>query len=455
LTFFPQYSPVFRHFVVPANHSRSLRHLLFSARAWRLRLAFAVGAILVGLVSTGFGFASLQANRLFFSLAERYPLAPLIITPLGLVLVTWLARRFFPGSEGSGINQIIAALEMRAKSRVVSLKLAAGKLLLTLIGQSCGASIGREGPTVHVAASIMYSMHHLVRFPPDYMARAMLLAGSAAGISAAFNTPLAGIVFAIEEIARAFTARIAGIVTLAVILSALVSMALVGQSSYFGTASIARVDALGDWVAVLLCGLVAGLAGGIFALCIVQGSRALAPIVASNPLSLAFLCGCVLVSVGALTNYQVMGSGYAIAKSLVVDGTLTDPLYPLYKFVASLASYLSGIPGGIFAPALSTGAGIGADLHRILPVSSLELMVLLGMVGYFAGAVKSPITGFVIVMEMTNDQFALLALMATAMIGYGVSYLISPHPLYHSLAELFLEKQGEGSRQRRSGEGEV
>lgn len=410
-----------------------------------MRLAFIIGAVLVGLVSTGFGLLSAQANRLFFHVAEQAPLAPLLLTPLGLVLVTWLARRFFPGSEGSGINQIIAALEMRAKSKVVSLKLALGKIVLTLIGQSCGASIGREGPTVHVAASIMYSMRHLARFPPDYMARAMLLAGSAAGISAAFNTPLAGIVFAIEEVARSFTARLAGIVTLAVILSALVAMALTGEQSYFGTASVASVDAPGDWAAVVLCGLVAGLAGGLFALVVVKGSRLLSPVIATNPLSVAFLCGCVLVTVGALTDYQVMGSGYDVAKSLVVESAQTDPFYPIYKFIASVASYLSGIPGGIFAPALSTGAGIGVDLHRIAPVSSLEVMVLLGMVGYFAGAVKSPITGFVIVMEMTNDQYALLALMATAMIGYGASYLISPHPLYHSLAQLFLEKEGEKS----------
>lgn len=426
---------------MPGSRLRHLARLLFSPDAWRMRLAFVLGAVLVGLVSTAFGLASTQANRLFFALAEQAPLAPLLITPLGLVLVTWLARRVFPGSEGSGINQIIAALEMRAKSRVVSFKLAVGKILLTLIGQACGASIGREGPTVHVAASIMYMMRHLARFPPDYMARAMLLAGSAAGISAAFNTPLAGIVFAIEEIARSFSARLAGIVTLAVILSALVSMVLTGQSSYFGTASVASISTPNDWVAVVLCGVVAGLAGGSFAFCVVKGSRLLAPLMATHALSVAFLCGCILVTVGALTDYQVMGSGYAIAKSVVIEGAATDPFYPLYKFIATLASYLSGIPGGIFAPALSTGAGIGVDLHRLIPISSLELMVLLAMVGYFAGAVKSPITGFVIVMEMTNDQYALLALMASAMIGCGVSYLISPQPLYHSLALLFLEKQ--------------
>jgi H+/Cl- antiporter ClcA len=202
---------------------------------------------------------------------------------------------------------------------------------------------------------------------------------------------------------------------------------------------------------VLLCGLVAGLAGGLFAHLVVTGSRALAPRLREQPLAVAFLCGALLVLMGTLSDWQAMGSGYETAKALAVGEAATDPLYPLYKFVASLASYLSGIPGGIFAPALATGGGIGADLHQVAPVASLELMVLLGMVAYFAGAVKSPITGFVIVMEMTNDQNTLLALIAAAMIGYGVSYLISPHPLYHSLAQLFLEKERLGDDQRTGG----
>jgi len=414
---------------------------MFSARAWKMRLAFALGASLVGIVATGFGLASLQANQLFFRLAENAPLAPLLLTPLGLVAVTWIAIKFFPGSGGSGIDQVIAALEIRTKSQVLSLKLAFGKILLTLAAQCFGASIGREGPTVHVAASIMYSMRRLVRFPPDYMARGMLLAGSAAGISAAFNTPLAGVVFAFAEVSRTFTARLATLVTVAVLFAAVVSMALMGQQSYFGTSNAGSINSPGAWIAVVLCGVIAGLAGGLFALFVVKGSRMLAPIIAAHPLRVAFLCGCALVAAGALSDYQVMGSGYEIAKSVVIDGVQTDPLFPIYKFIASVASYLSGVPGGVFAPALSTGAGIGVDIHRIAPVAPLEVMVLLGMVGYFAGAVKSPITGFVIVMEMTNDQYVLVALMATAMIGYGVSYVISPQPLYHSLAQLFLEKQ--------------
>jgi len=434
---------------VKLRRLRYIRRVLLSRRAWRVRLAFLLGAVLVGLVSSAFGVLSEQANRLFFRIADAEPLAPLLLTPLGLVLVAWLARRFFPGSEGSGINQVIAALELRTKSKLLTLKLAAGKILLTLLGQSCGASIGREGPTVHVAAAIMYSMRRIARFPADYMARGMLLAGGAAGISAAFNTPLAGVVFAFEEMLRGFTPRLAGIVILSVVLSALVSMLLMDQRYYFGTAAAGRAEALGDWLAVVLCGVVAGLAGGLFAFLLLRFSRAMAPLMASHGLAVAFVCGSVLVLMGVLTDYRVMGSGYDVAKALVIDGEAPAPLYPLYKFIASLASYLSGIPGGIFAPALATGGGIGADLHRLTALAPLDLMVLLGMVAYFAGAVKSPLTSFVIVMEMTDDQNTLLALMSAAMIGYGVSFLVSPQPLYHSLAQLLIER--EEQRTRREG----
>jgi H+/Cl- antiporter ClcA len=397
--------------------------------------------VLVGLVSAGFGVASQYANRLFQWMAHNWPELPLIVTPLGLVFIVWLTQRFFPGSEGSGINQIIAALEMRSKGRVVSLKLAGGKILLTLLGQSCGASIGREGPTVHVAASIMYSMRRFARFPADYMARGMLLAGGAAGISAAFNTPLAGIVFAFEEMARGFSPRLSSIIVPAVLVSALVSMVLMGEHTYFGTSHVTSVGSPEDWAAVLLCSLPAGIAGGLFAWLVVTGSRRLAPLMRENAMAVAFLCGAVVVLMGTLSDWQAMGSGYETAKSLVAGDPVTDLLYPVYKFIASVASYLSGIPGGIFAPSLATGGSIGALLHHFMPVASLELMVLLSMVAYFAGAVKSPITGFVIVMEMTNDQNTLLALIAAATIGYGVSYLISPNPLYHSLAQVFLENE--------------
>jgi H+/Cl- antiporter ClcA len=101
---------------------------------------------------------------------------------------------------------------------------------------------------------------------------------------------------------------------------------------------------------------------------------------------------------------------------------------------------ISGIPGGLFAPSLAAGAGVGADLHLMVPVVPLATMALLGMVGYFSGVVQSPLTAFVIVMEMTNDHDMVLPLIATSLLAYSVSRLICPHPLYHSLAQGFIKQ---------------
>ena len=128
------------------------------------------------------------------------------------------------------------------------------------------------------------------------------------------------------------------------------------------------------------------------------------------------------------------------AKQIINNSSATnyDPYFPFAKMLATTASYLSGIPGGIFAPSLATGAGFGADLGYWLPLAPLSVMVLLGMVAYFSGVVQSPITAFVIVMEMTNNQDMMLAVIATSLIAHGTSKLVCPDPIYRTLALGFL-----------------
>jgi len=167
----------------------------------------------------------------------------------------------FQGAEGSGIPQAIAALSMSShamRSKVLSIKVALAKIFLTCLGLLSGASIGREGPTVHVGASIMYSLR---KFMPNLrsrdMTRVLILAGGAAGISAAFNTPLAGIIFAIEEMSRSFEERKSGTLLIAVVLAGVTALSVLGEYIYFGqsTESIALSSA---WIAVLACGVVGG-----------------------------------------------------------------------------------------------------------------------------------------------------------------------------------------------------
>jgi len=420
------------------RHLRRSRRKFFSPLAWRVRLVFWLGAVVVGLVCALFAVLAEHANNGFADLARQYPLAPLALTPLGLVLIAWLTRRLFPGSQGSGIPQAIAALEMSGKSAVLSLRIAAGKILLTVLGLLSGASIGREGPSVHVGSAIMYSLGGLARFPAHYMERGLILAGGAAGIAAAFNTPLAGIVFAIEEMSRSFEHRTSGIVTIAVVIAGITALSVHGHYFYFGE-SHAVMPTLEAWLAILVCGIVGGLLGGLFSLLLIHSTRRVAPVARRRPLATAFFAGLAVALIGYLSGYQSSGTGYAEAQAIIDGSAMEDPLFPIYKMGATLASYLSGIPGGIFAPSLATGAGVGATLGGALPIAPMEVMILLGMLAYFAGVVQAPLTAFIIVLEMTADQEMMLALMATSFIGYGSSHLVCPQPLYRALAEAFLE----------------
>jgi H+/Cl- antiporter ClcA len=408
--------------------------------AWKIRILFWSGAIVVGLVATGFALSTEFVDHSFHQLVQSSPYLPLIICPLGLMLVSWLTRRFFPGAQGSGIPQSIAALQMidhTSRTAVLSFRIAFGKILLTLIGLMSGASIGREGPTVHIGAAIMFSLGRFAKFPHHYMDKGLILAGGAAGIAAAFNTPLAGILFAVEEMGRSFEERTSGVLLTAVFLAGITAISIQGNYTYFGStdASLATSQFL---LPIIVCGVVGGLLGGLFSTVLIEGTRRIAPLIRRRPLTIAAICGLGIAVTGLLSGNTAYGTGYEEAQALIAGTSTAPDGYPAYKMLATVFSYLSGIPGGIFAPSLAAGAGVGGELASWMPGIPAAAIVILGMVGYFTGVVQTPITAFVIVMEMTDNHDLLLPLMATAFIAYVTSRLVCPTPIYRVLALGFL-----------------
>ena len=413
--------------------------LWFSPRLWRRRVTFWLGALAVGVISVGFAKLATLAQTLFDHATGISPWLALVITPLGFVASAYLCRRVFPGAQGSGIPQAIAARRFRdpaTRNKLLSLRLAAGKVALTVLGLACGASVGREGPTVQVGASIMLQV---ARWGGTGRERGLILAGSAAGIAAAFNTPLAGIVFAIEEMSRTYEARTSGLVLTTVILAGLASLGITGNYSYFGvtTASLTGLD---DWLALAACGLGGGALGALFSRLVLFGSARIARFTAKDPerrsLGVAALCGLLVAAIGVFRHGATYGTGYEQARG-AVEGNILPPDFAPLKLLATLLSSLSGIPGGIFAPSLAVGAGVGSAIVHFLPGATPGAVVVLGMAGYFAGVVQAPITAFVIILEMTANHTMVIPLMIAAMLGYGVSRLLCPTPLYHALAEGF------------------
>jgi H+/Cl- antiporter ClcA len=371
------------------------------------------------------------------------PWTPWVLAPVGFFVIAWLTGRYFRGAEGSGIPQTIFAIRPESgelgqtflRPRVVI-----GRVLLAGAGLFCGGSIGREGPTVHVGAVIVNSVGRWMpgrHFPGQR--HALVLAGGAAGVAAAFNTPLAGIVFAIEELSRSFEERASGTTLTTVILAGVVAIAFVGDYTYFGQP---QVTALASKVTpeVLVVAAACGLGGGLFSLLTLKTTQwlpgGLQRLRTERPALFAGFCGLLIAALGALSGSLTYGTGYDEARLILENNAHLPWTYGPARALATLLSYLSGIPAGLLAPSLSVGAGLGQVLADQLGQPSVVPFAILGMCGFLAGVTQAPVTSFVIVMEMTAQHAMVLPLMLTAAVATAVSKMVSK-PLYQTLADRY------------------
>ena len=407
---------------------------------WRRRGLFVIGGIFVGLAAVAMAFMADEAQRVFFMAQQQWPYLPLLVTPAGFAALAWLTRRYFDGAQGSGIPQVIAARQMTdlaAKQKLVSPKLAVAKMFLLTAGLLCGASAGREGPTVQIGASVMF---FLGRFAP-HRQPGLLLAGAAAGVSAAFNAPLAGIVFGIEEMSRSFELRTSGLVLGTVIVAGLTSLAILGDYTYFGRSN--ETLALGaHWFAIPVVGVVCGLAGGGFSRVVIAFALGLpgkaGRLVKQHPVLFAATCGMIVAVCGVLTGGVAFGTSAEQAKAILAGEEVTGLFGPL-KLIATMVTAISGIPGGIFSPSLSVGAGVATLLQGIVgvPIGALAIMC---MAAYLAAVLQAPITAFVIVTEMTGNHALIFPVMMCAVIASFVSKAVCKEGIYHALAHQILHK---------------
>lgn len=361
--------------------------------------------------------------------------------------IVWVMRRYAMGSAGSGIPQVMAALDPGVvpanRNLYVSLKLTVAKMALSTWGLLAGLSLGREGPSVQIAAGVM---HHARRWLPDksqVSEHGLMMAGGAAGIAAAFNTPLGGVMFAIEELSRKPEQRSSGLLLAAIVLSGLMAVSIYGNSTYFG---VIRVERLG--LALLLPGLLvavlSGLAGGLFARVLLVSMRGqsvdrLSRWRLRSPVAFAAACGLAVAVIGLVSNGHTFGTGYAHSRAMLEGNHDSQPLYVLLKFMATWITAWAGVPGGIFAPALSIGGALGNDIAQLISYPNAPTLIALGMAGFLAAVTQAPLTAFIIVMEMVDGHALVLSLMATAMVASGVSRLLSV-PLYSALAQLQLQR---------------
>jgi H+/Cl- antiporter ClcA len=295
---------------------------------------------------------------------------------------------------------------------------------------------------VHVGAAVLYAFGTRLGLHSRRTVSGLILAGGAAGIAAAFNTPLAGVVFAIEELSRTFEQRFSGLVLTAVLIGGAVTLGLMGHYSYFGEVG-SHLPSGAGWSEVPLCALMGGLLGGLYVKWVLPSKVGwigrLCALRDRGPVRFAGACGLLLALLGVVSGNHVFGTGYQETHALLEGQPITDSSFLLWKFLANVVSYLAGIPGGLFSPSLSIGAAF-APLLAWLPGFNLQTCALLGMGAYLAGVTRSPLTASVIVLELSHSPDLAIPMLGTTLMAAAISGWIAPVSLYHALAHQFVER---------------
>ena len=430
---------------------RDALHFLADERAFRLRL-FCEGALVgvgVGIAVSLFrwilGLTEIYRPILFAWMASSFSVG-FVGWGLFLVLVAWILARFLaiePLISGSGIPQVKAILLGRIRmnaQRVLALKFVGG-----VLGIGAGMSLGREGPSVQLGACVGQWFSRL-RLRPRSEERFLLTAGSGAGLAAAFNAPLAGVIFCLEELTKSFSPLVLMATVAASVSASAVAGSALGLAPVFHIGQLPQLT-FSHYALLLPLGIFAGVLGLLFNRVLEASLDAYQKFPFQRQAGAAkFLLPLFLAFGLAFVLPEALGGGSALVDTLLQKEFALPFLLLLLavKFAFTMICFGSGVPGGIFLPMLVLGALSGAVFAKLTAMAgifdpSLAVnFIVYGMAAYFAAVVKSPITGSVLIMEMTGSFHHMLALIFVSITAYLAADMLKGAPVYDMLLERLL-----------------
>jgi H+/Cl- antiporter ClcA len=330
-------------------------------------------------------------------------------------------------------------------SRLLNLRIIVVKVLSSLSVILGGGLIGREGPTIQIAGSIFRKVNEaLPAWWPKISKKNMIMTGAAAGLAAAFNTPMGGIVFAVEELTRTHIRYFKTALFTAVIIAGLTAQGLFGPYLYLGYPGVSGLSPY-IFLGVIGVGLVSGLGGSLTSvgmLRLMDWKKKFPK--TTQQLLFALGCGLVVALLAFFSSPALIGSGKDLMTQTLFTSEKYLPWYaPVVRIAGSIFSYGAGAAGGVFAPALASGASIGSLLSSWLHLSGADtnLLVLAGMVGFLTGITRTPFTSAILVLEMTDRHSLIFYLMLAGMLAGLVSALVDRHSFYDHLKMQYLREQ--------------
>lgn len=415
-------------------------------------IPFWIASLLTGLVAVAYTKLFNLSEGLLHQALGWHNWAIFILAPVCCLTGWVIVRQFAPNAKGSGIPQVMAAIELsathhdKAMSRLLSFRIIITKIVSSMFMVLGGAAIGREGPTIQVAGSIFRMVNKSIpKSWPRLSQKSFILTGAAAGLAAAFNTPLGGIVFAIEELAKIHISFFKTALFTAVIIAGLAAQGLLGPYLYLGYPDVSNLSSI-ILLAVVAVAIIAGLLGAVMSKLILLLMKWKKTFNVTKTIVFIVSAGLIIATLAYFQNDEILGSG----KDLMNTTLFTPEKYVswhtmLLRIVGPIISFNIGGAGGVFAPALAAGASVGAFISGLFGVlgANANILILSGMVGFLTGVTRSPFTSAILVLEMTDRHSVIFHLMLAGLVSSIAALVVDEHSFYDQLKKGYLDEAKE------------
>ncbi len=414
------------------------------------RLLVALPFWLAGLITAVIATAYARVFHLFENQAilmfSSFGYWALLLVPILFVSSWYVVDKYAPYASGSGIPQLMAAAELSRGGpknffieKLFGIRIIIVKIISSLLGVLGGGAIGREGPTLQIAGSVFHLTGRF--FSKGHSPKnnhIMILAGGAAGLASAFNTPLGGIAYVVEELSKSHLASFRTGILHSVIVAGLISQLIMGPYLYFGYPKVEsfHINQIGLMILIsVFIGLLVGFFGQALKLVVIYRSRINSKIKIAM---LTALAGFMFAAFVLFASDTAIGSGRHLLDDLLFEGKIASFLDVFARFFGTISTYFVGGAGGIFAPTLSLGGAGASFLGDAIGYNLGPVGVLVGMTAALSALTQSPFTAFVLILEMTDRHSAIFPLMIAALIGHGVAKFVSKNSFYEFICARIL-----------------
>ncbi len=417
---------------------------------------FWIASLITGLIAVGYSNLFFRTENILRKVIAWHDWSIFFMAPLCFFIAWLIIQLFAPNARGSGIPQVMAAIALSDKEqdnekklkKLLSFRIILTKMASSLMMVLGGGAIGREGPTIQIAGSVFRLVNKWIpKSWPRLSGQSFILTGAAAGLAAAFNTPLGGVVFAVEELASIHIKYFRTALFSAVIIAGLTAQAFLGTYLYLGYPDVKGLQ-FSIFAGVAITALLSGMLGSIMSKAILRLMKWTKSFPKRKAVVFVLVAGFIIAALAYFFNDEVIGSGKDLMnRTLFTDQKTTSWHTVLMRILGPVISFNTGAAGGIFAPSLAAGASVGgyvAGLFHFMGANA-NILILSGMVGFLTGVTRTPFTSAILVLEMTDRHSVIFHLLLAAMLANIAALIIDKHSLYEQLKENYLEENADGN----------